>query len=188
VNAVLLFTVLVTEATLLLVAVWDWRELRRRGARRPAYALTCGAILLTALAPVAYFSISAFPRWLVAILVIPQILVSLLPGQLVRLTGGPHPLWQLAAISEEISARWDRIVSANEVTAADRVWFVNRSTSLERWRSAETSELVDLYQAKIADLLKPEEPDGFAALVSTRNSRIDELHEQIYRRLGVRRR
>ena len=182
-SALQLVLSLVYEGSLVLMAMRLRRELHRSGARRQAYALTSGAVILAAPGPLSVWLVNG-PVWLPLALSLPVFLAYPFPGLLVRATGGPLPQWGLAKASIEISARWNRMVAALEMTDEDRAWLRARSSGLERWRTPETSELIDLYQAKIADVLQPIEgnPEEFDKRVAARNARIDELTERYWAR------
>lgn len=172
------------EGSLVLMARWLRRDLHRSGARRLAYAMASGAVILAVPVPLAVWLVIGAPAWFPLALFLPVALAYPFPGLLVRATGGPLPLWGLAKASTELSVRWSRMAAALEMTDEDRAWLRSRSTGLERWRTPETSELIDLYQAKIADVLQPIEgsPEEFDKRVAARNARIDELTERYWAR------
>jgi hypothetical protein len=180
-TVVALLLILMAEIGVILLGGWNRRDLQSCGARPVAYWIMGLSSFLAGSALLAWWVFGSLSGWLVALFVAPEVAVSLLPSRLVALTGGKLPAWHLAEISAAISARWDRVVSANELTEADGAWFQERSRDLNRWRSGATAELVDLYQAKIADLLKPEVPDDFAQQAATRNAKIDRLQESVFR-------
>lgn len=172
------------EGSLVLMVRRLWRELRRYGAHRRAYTVASVAVILAVPVPLAIWLVTDGPAWFPLALFLPVALVYPFPGLLVRATGGPLPRWGLAKASTELSVRWSRMVAALEMTDEDRAWLRSSSSGLERWRTPETSELIDLYQAKIADVLQPIEgnPEEFDKRVAARNARIDELTERYWAR------
>ena len=143
--------------------------------------MTVAAVALAATVPFVYCDLARFAPWVAWVLFFPGVAACLFTGPVVFLTGGPLPIWGLARTSREIQARWHQMAAVNHVTSEDPVWLVKRSKELDRWRLPETSELIDLYQLKIADLLASgAESEGFAERAALRNARIEELLERLY--------
>jgi hypothetical protein len=153
------------------------RELHRRGARRPGYYV--GAVGFVAAVPLpGVIWVVGYQPWALALLVmaIPSVIFFLSPDLLIAITGGPLPKHGLARIARAVSARWARWAEAGGLNEADAAWLVRQSRELSRWRTPDTAELVDLYQAKIAAILaQPADREAFAAEAEARNARIDEL-------------
>lgn len=167
------------------LAVQDWRVLRLRGGRRLAYGLAAASVVLAAIGIVAYRFVWVFQPWLDAGLVAPLILVTIFPGRLISLTAGPKGMWHLAVELEKINVRWGEIQLGDQVTQADSLWLVERSRSLDKWRSAESNDLVDLWQAKISDLLSIDDREGYKGRCIVRNARMKDLHQMLFRKFCV---
>ena len=177
-----LVVVLIGEIALALLARSDWSDLRRLGARRAAYVITIATIGLVALSAVAYNVSIEYPWWLAVVLFVPVVFASLYPAQIVRLTGGPLLIVRLWAALQEMNDRSDQMTSVNEITAEDEAWMVDQSKRLDLLRSPETAELVDLWQAKIADRLRASDsPESDAELA--RNDRIREAQDRLAKEL-----
>ena len=177
-NATGAVVTLIAELGVAVLANWGWRDLRRNGARRAAYLFATAAFLLAALVPFLYWVDGGWQPWLGFAMFVPAEFELVFPKMFIRLTGGPTSFWQLAMISQRISLRWEQMVKAAEVTDGDRAWLVEQAGSLNRLRTSLTTELIDLYQAKIADLLGTlGDPEGFGERADARNHRIMELHE-----------
>ena len=168
-----------TEVALFMVGPVMWRDLRRAGARRAGFALDAAAVLVAAAAPLVYWLVGG--PWIVPALFAPVTILCWSPRLTVWVSGGPDPLHGLAKACWDVSARWQRMVAADEMTDRDRAWLRSSSEKLERWRTPDTSELVAIYQAKIADVLLPFEGslEELEAREAARNIRINELREQL---------
>jgi hypothetical protein len=173
---------LLTGSWLALMARSIWRDLRRAGARRPTYIVAVGAVILAVPSALNLWLILGVPVWWSLPLWLPVTVIYVFPSILVWATGGPLPRWGLVGAAREISARWSQIAASLTITDGDRAWLQARSSTLERWRTPETSELIDLYQAKIADVVQPIEGsvEDFDKRVAARNARIDELTERYW--------
>jgi hypothetical protein len=172
--------VLVEGLGFLALAVMDWRDLHKKGARRAAIAALAGATVLAELGPLSYF-LDGWPLWLRLLSPIPLMVLSFMTRRLIEVTGGPLPLWQIAAVVTRIEERWKEFSSRDRATEADELWMTQESLELDRWRSAETDELVDLCQAMVEDIMGAglEPVDVVAARFAARNARIAELGAQI---------
>jgi hypothetical protein len=114
--------------------------------------------------------------------------VSLGPGSVIALTGGPQPRWGLAKAAREIGERWAAIVKADKATEEDEAWLSDKARDLDRWRSPGTAELIDLYQAKVLGALESRDPDALRVRAAALDQRIAELIEQMYGDLSERNR
>jgi hypothetical protein len=161
-----------SEAGLAVVAVSARRSLKRRGARPAAFVLLGVGVLLSLLSPLYAALIGG---WVSVVLLVPVGVVYFAPGAAVLISGGPLPRWGLARDAKRIRQRWEALVESGGVTEADEVWLTEQSGRLDRWRSRDTAELIDLYQEKIGDLLNHEDREQFRRRVTARNARIDEL-------------
>jgi hypothetical protein len=178
-----------SEGVLAAIAISGWRELRRRGARGWAHIALVATWLVASLeGPVVWAERVELPVWLAISALLPLVAASFLPGLLVRLTGGQRTAFALASASHRIARRWEAIAQADEPKDADAVWLMARSDELNKWRAPETNELIDLYQAKIADALaQAGDSEGFTARAAARNQRIHELTEELDAYLARRR-
>jgi hypothetical protein len=160
-----------SEVSLAAMAVVSARNLRHRGGRNLAYVVLGIVALLGALAPPCAAWVSP---WASIALLIPIAMAYIRPAGVVSITGGPLPRWGLAQDAREISARWDAIGNGQD-QERDAIWLLEHSRRLDRWRSPQTAELIDLYQEKVQDLLYHQDREGFKKRAAARNARIEEL-------------
>ena len=169
---------LVAAAT---VAALDWRDLRRIGARRTSLGFVIVATLICWAGCCAWLVVP-FPMSAVvaAVLWAPLGIATLLPSQVIAITGGPRDAWLLAQALHEINVHGQLILAGDEVSDADAAWLRQRSSNLDSWRSPETSELIDIWQSKAADFLSSNDPDAFAERDNLRNERIVDLQDRLF--------
>jgi hypothetical protein len=168
----LLVYLIAPEASLVIVAVRTRRDLRSHGARPAAYVLLAIAAALSILAPPVFL----WRRdWVAVTMFTPAVLIYFVPSLAVRLTGGPSARWGLALAAKQIRKRWEEIAESGGGTQADADWLMSQSRLLDRWRSPDTAELIDLYQEKISDLLFHDDREEFKRRVAAREARIDKL-------------
>ncbi len=170
---------LIGEVCLAVAARDSWRVLRRRGARRIAFALLAATYLLAIGAPFAYWFVWLWQPWLDVSLLAPFALLYLFPGRLVSWTGGPTRLRRLWVALIAINNRWEHLFEDEDAVASDAEWLAARSAELDDLRSPESDELVDLWQAKISDRLNDDDPEGYEARSLERNDRIEGLQFKI---------
>jgi hypothetical protein len=173
---------LIGEVCLAVLARDSWRVLRRAGARPIGFTLEAATYVLAAAAPFVYRLVLIWQPWLDGALLVPFLLVYLFPGRLISLTGGPTRLRRLWVALIAINNRWEILFHDDDTAASDADWLVAQSAELDAFRTTDSSELVDLWQAKIADRLADGDPEGYAARCLMRNARIDELQSKVFSR------
>jgi hypothetical protein len=171
---------LISEICIAALARDSWRVLRRRGARRVAFALQAVAYALAVAAPFFYWFVWLWQPWLDAALLVPFTLLYLFPGRLVAWTGGPTRLRRLWVALADIHNRWDLLFQDEDASLSAAQWLTARSGELDGYRSPESDELVDLWQARIHDRLTADDQEAYLARCVPRNTRINELHSRIF--------
>lgn len=182
-NIVLVLGILIIPA-LVLGSRETRRDLRSLGARDGAFVLATSALGVAAvgvllgwawgLAQVGIF-------WLPALLVVPWVIALWQPRLLVFATGGPLPSWRLANDCRRITRYWNTRARKGAITDPDRAWLRQASSALEKWRTAETSELIDLWQAQVEDMLIADKANrgSVSDRLEARAARISKLTQQL---------
>lgn len=148
------------------------RELRRLGARSQAHRLLWFlAMLPWVLAEGALYL--GLPTGLPIAMIGVLIVISLVPGIVIRATGGIDPIVGLQVARDRIDAAIGRAERPESIRA--------QLQDLDRWRSKETDEYIELYRQHIEAGL-----DGTSETrESERVQRLNVLAAEYRRRLGM---
>ena len=165
---------LAAPAALLAVALaavvlgWLLRDLRVRRARPAAFGVVIGAYGLAAAGWLAAL-VADLPVWAAWLGSLPAIGLTFAPARVVRWTGGPS---RQAGLREAVLLLRDA-VALPWLGPADRDRLRARVRRLDRFRTPETAELLDLVAEAAYDRLDELPLD--AATDATRTARIDAL-------------
>jgi hypothetical protein len=175
----LLVYLIAPEVGLGIVAVRTQGDLRSHGARPAAYVLLAIVTALSVLAPPVFL----WRRdWTSVAMFVPAVAIYFVPSLAVKLTGGPSPLRGLTADAREMASRCARVERTNTATVEEEAWLRKRAEGLERWRTPETAELIEIHREKVMDLLYVQDRERFAERTAARDARIEELFAALRKR------
>lgn len=113
------------------------------------------------------------------LMVAPLYAATYFPTQVIALTGGPRRRWRLFMAIHELNTRGAQIL-AGTPSDSDLEWLANQSSAINLLREPESSDLVDLWQAKTSAALSSDGSAGAYDRDVVRSERIVALQDRLF--------